>query len=646
MRTALPATTLLLALAATGGCRDTAGPAPVPQPAAAVAIEGGDGQSAPAGTRLPQPLAVRVVDADGDPVEGEPVAWSVEERGGAVDADGTRTGPDGIARARWTMGGFAGTWTATAQAGELPPVTFQATATGPVQVRILAPDDSVRTDSLRLEVEVLKDARPVEVVASTADRSVVLERGDGDVWSGVLALDGLDRAAHEVVVTATNDRGKAAVAVLTAVNDARPTIRIVSPIRPFYDARLLAGAVPVTAVCDDDDPGGCELRIEVLTAGGATPLGSGRDSVTAEFSAVGYGEPTVAFRFVAADSGGETSVETGTFPVEPNPRWTEVMTFPGYVFDASPVGAVYYVDTQDETRFYRAADDRTFVINLATSAAAGRVTADGVIWAIINDGNGNPFGVQQLGGSNVLAQSACCIQVRGDWAGYVDDRGYFHRENVLSPGYLPPVFVSHFNENVVLAADGTALYAPWENDLTDEPHRLIRSRPGAAEEVLLDDTAATVGAIWGDEENVVAVVGSRTSASPSQLLVIGSEETEPLTTPGARVATIQVEDGWVAWATSEAGGTLQVWTRDPDGVRRQVTNWGSDSRVAALGPGGQVVVENNGRWHLVRPPYAAPLDIGTVWRFGTTARPRTARVKWVDGTIYTMAGTSVFRVDP
>jgi hypothetical protein len=91
---------------------------------------GGDQQSGPAGTVLAQPLVVQVTDAFGNPIEGAPIAWSVDG-GGSVSATMTQTGADGHAAVARTLGPAAGVQHAFASSPGLAgsPVTFTDTAT-------------------------------------------------------------------------------------------------------------------------------------------------------------------------------------------------------------------------------------------------------------------------------------------------------------------------------------------------------------------------------------------------------------------------------------------------------------------------------------------------------------------------------------
>jgi adhesin/invasin len=97
----------------------------------------GDGQTAPAGSRLPQPLVVRVLDPDGNAVSGAPVSWIIGEGGGTVDPPSGTTGPDGTASAVWTLGPRAGPNTLIAAVSGGVDVGFSATATAPPAARIV-----------------------------------------------------------------------------------------------------------------------------------------------------------------------------------------------------------------------------------------------------------------------------------------------------------------------------------------------------------------------------------------------------------------------------------------------------------------------------------------------------------------------------
>jgi hypothetical protein len=77
---------------------------------------------------LPDPLVVRVDNAQGDPARGVTVSWSVTNGGGTVSQSSVRTGNDGRAEVQWILGGSAGQQTVTALVADLQAVVFSARA--------------------------------------------------------------------------------------------------------------------------------------------------------------------------------------------------------------------------------------------------------------------------------------------------------------------------------------------------------------------------------------------------------------------------------------------------------------------------------------------------------------------------------------
>ena len=64
----------------------------------------GDDQVGETGRELPDPIVVRVHDAEGIGVEGVTVAFEVTGGGGSLSASSDVTDPDGLASVSWTMG--------------------------------------------------------------------------------------------------------------------------------------------------------------------------------------------------------------------------------------------------------------------------------------------------------------------------------------------------------------------------------------------------------------------------------------------------------------------------------------------------------------------------------------------------------------
>jgi Bacterial Ig-like domain (group 3) len=96
---------------------------------AKIAIVTGDGQSAPAGATLGQPIVVKVTDGLDRPVAGQAVVFAIDAGGGQVSPASAETGDDGMTSATWTLGSSAGQQRVKAQvSGDDLLVNFSASA--------------------------------------------------------------------------------------------------------------------------------------------------------------------------------------------------------------------------------------------------------------------------------------------------------------------------------------------------------------------------------------------------------------------------------------------------------------------------------------------------------------------------------------
>ncbi|HEX5385797.1 MAG TPA: Ig-like domain-containing protein, partial [Gemmatimonadales bacterium] len=96
--------------------------------AARISIISGNNQSAAAGSALPAPLVVRIVDADANGVPGRSVAWVIGQGGGSANPATSKTDANGQASTSWTLGPAAGTNTLTAVVSDVGSVVFTASA--------------------------------------------------------------------------------------------------------------------------------------------------------------------------------------------------------------------------------------------------------------------------------------------------------------------------------------------------------------------------------------------------------------------------------------------------------------------------------------------------------------------------------------
>lgn len=119
----------LVALGACGGSDDSTTPTQ-PNTTLNIVIAGNSsGQTAAAGSKLPFPISVSVVNSNAAPQSGIPVTWEVLGAGGSVSATSTVTDANGFSFVDWTLGNVAGTDSVRASIANGNSVIFTAKAT-------------------------------------------------------------------------------------------------------------------------------------------------------------------------------------------------------------------------------------------------------------------------------------------------------------------------------------------------------------------------------------------------------------------------------------------------------------------------------------------------------------------------------------
>jgi hypothetical protein len=136
--TFVPARHVIYSLALAGslvlaGCGKAVEAPPVP---ASLVLVQGNLQSVQGGQELPNPVVVRLLDADGKPVEGIAVGFSVMNGGGSVNPGSVVTDESGEARTKWVLGSGEVNQTLTAKAPALDPLNINAIALLPTDLII------------------------------------------------------------------------------------------------------------------------------------------------------------------------------------------------------------------------------------------------------------------------------------------------------------------------------------------------------------------------------------------------------------------------------------------------------------------------------------------------------------------------------
>ncbi len=164
-------------------------------------IVSGNGQSATAGSTLPAPLVVRLLDGSGNPISGGAVAWVIGQGGGRVDPATSTTAADGTTSASWTLGPALGANTLSAVVSGVGTVEFAATATVGAASRLAIVTQPSSTASsgvpfAQQPVIELRDASGNAVPQARVDVTVAIASGGGTLGGATTrATDGGGRAA-------------------------------------------------------------------------------------------------------------------------------------------------------------------------------------------------------------------------------------------------------------------------------------------------------------------------------------------------------------------------------------------------------------------------------------------------------------------
>jgi VCBS repeat-containing protein len=154
----------------------------------------GDQQSAPPGTQVPNPLVVRVLDAENNPISGRAVEWVIAEGGGTPDPARSTTDDQGFANTRWALGPTPGRnrLNAVVSGVGVGRIEFTATAekvASATSITSIAPGQSTIGD-------------PVVVSFSVT--------GNGGIPSGTVTVNG-ENVAQPCTSTLSNGSGSCSI---------------------------------------------------------------------------------------------------------------------------------------------------------------------------------------------------------------------------------------------------------------------------------------------------------------------------------------------------------------------------------------------------------------------------------------------------
>jgi hypothetical protein len=145
----------------------------------------GDNQVGAPGTALPNPLVVKAVDPDGNPLTGTTVSFSVTAGGGSVSPASVATDASGQAKTVLTLGPSAGTNAVRASATGIGSVDFSATALQNTVFTTQTPVAPNATDGVAYELGMKFQAAEAGMITAIRYWKAPSETGThvGRIWS-------------------------------------------------------------------------------------------------------------------------------------------------------------------------------------------------------------------------------------------------------------------------------------------------------------------------------------------------------------------------------------------------------------------------------------------------------------------------------
>jgi len=600
---------LAAAVLALPACTDTTGGGA--GPAAHLDILSGNAQTAPVLTELPQPVVVKVTDAQGHKVKNQVVNFVVTAGGGHVFAGTAITNDDGIAQERWTLGGVAGSpQTLEARAvdsatGEaLVFGTFTATATPGAPAQASAYGGSAGT----------ADTIVVGVAGSVVEDSFAVQVRDaqGNPVPGVQVAWAVTSGGGTVTSPVTTDAAGVARTQWVLGTAAGPTQTAQATVA---GATVRFTAYPATALAKTAGDGvtaaaGSPVTVTVTATGTSGPVGdlpihwtvaSGGGSVTPAVGRTAKG-PSISGTASATWTLGGT---TGTQTLTASAGGLSV-TFTVTVIGAGqrtllaqlPAGGTAMDATSDRVMWI---DGVTRVIRVRTisSGADATVKTDTVkstsfVWTVngrLYTGGAllwNSFGELfdwHAGIASYVAKtpSSQPPAVDGDWASYYFEGTGLVRRNLAAATATTIAGGTSLSD---VGPDGTLVYPSGGSLVTVSPGGGTSSTPAAA--------SGTIFQVFTDGTNAGYISVSPTANSGTAYLSRAGGDEGLIAnnlSHGGRLY-LMLAGGWAAYGTENS-----VYRRAPDGTNGQLNPSGSTAVLLALSPSGAVVYTMNGQYY-------------------------------------------------
>lgn len=235
---------------------------------AAITVVGGNGQSGTTGGALGNPFVAQVTNADGDPLQGITVQWSVVAGGGSLGSASTPTNAQGRAEVTYTLGAAGPNTVRATVAGTSLTTTFTATANAPVDPTPASIDISDGNNQSGIRGD------PLDAPFAIVVRNAALQVLSGVTISWTVIQGGGSLGAATSV---TNAQGVATVTYTLGPNTGTNTVDAAVESDPSLEETFTAtaNAPPANAAVSVEDSFFDPNAVTVATSGTVTWMWSG-----------------------------------------------------------------------------------------------------------------------------------------------------------------------------------------------------------------------------------------------------------------------------------------------------------------------------------------------------------------------------------
>jgi hypothetical protein len=391
----------------------------------------------------------------------------------------------------------------------------------------------------------------------------------------------------------------------------------------------------VHAECTDDDPAGCSSI--TLTLPNDTVLLSGSSSIDGVISLAQYEGGSVNLSFVGTDSVGQRQTVERLVYVDSSVLLTEAAVASGHIIDAQS-SRLLSLDSTLATPVLKIRDRLTGQDTLVPSPpdqvpeTSAFLTPKGAIFVARSVVNylWSVYDWRDAQLINLGSADPSSLAVQGSYALWSVGSQLVRRDLTAGTNLIVSQSAGNIFNDVV--ANGDVVY--W-TDNSSSNYNIYRYSDGVSTALTSDTTLWNVYPIT---DGVSVVYQKITLPNQTYALAMYGAAGEETLAP-ARLGhpypgpDYQANNSWIAF-TQSGTGSLQVWTRSPKGARTQVSFFGSNSSIGALGPNGELTFTANGRTYLTHgsPP---PTDVAS----------SLGRGYWLDGQLYLAIGNTMFKVN-